>query len=83
MSPWFACGALSVRYVYHEVKKFEKKYSANESTKVYIDEMFWRDFNEFWAMKFKNKIFTSYGIYDRTYYNWTPNDESLRRWKEG
>jgi deoxyribodipyrimidine photo-lyase len=83
LSPYYACGTISVRYVYHEVKKFEKKYHANESTKVYIDEMLWRDYYEFWAMRFKNKIFSSYGIYNREYYNWTRNNEYIKRWKEG
>ena len=81
LAPWFACGALSSRYVYHEVKAFEKKHHANESTKVYIDEVFWRDFNQFWCMKFKNKIFSSYGIYDRTYYKWKVDKAIIERWR--
>lgn len=80
LSPWLANGALSVRTVYHATKKFEKEQRANESTKVFIDELFWRDFNKFWFMKYKNKAFSAYGVYDRSYYNWTTDKEIVQRW---
>jgi len=83
LSPWFATGALSIRYVYHETKAFEDKHRANESTKVYIDELFWRDFNRFWCMRHSIKVFSSYGIYDRTYYDWKTDPEIVKRWREG
>ena len=70
LSPWLACGALSPRYVYFETRSFEEKHRRNESTKVFIDELFWRDFNRYWCLKYGNKVFYSYGIYDRKYYNW-------------
>ena len=69
-SPWLACGALSPKYVYYQVREFEKTHKSNESTKVFLDEVFWRDFYRFWAMKYGNKIFSSYGIYNREYYDW-------------
>ena len=28
-------------------------------------------------------MFTAYGIYDRKYYNWQTNDETVQRWKAG
>ena len=34
-------------------------------------------------MKYGNKIFSSYGIYNRTYYNWTDKQDTIQRWKEG
>ena len=70
LSPWLANGSISSRKVYWEVKRFEEEQVRNESTKIYIDELFWRDFNRFWCMNHGNKVFQSYGIYDRTYYNW-------------
>jgi len=70
LSPWLANGALSIRKVYWEVKKFEQEQTKNESTGVYVDELFWRDFNRFWCLNHGNKVFSSYGIYNRTYYNW-------------
>jgi deoxyribodipyrimidine photo-lyase len=75
LSPYFANGALSPRYVYFETKAFEDKHRKNDSTKVFVDELFWRDFNRYWCMKYGVKVFSSYGIYDRAYYNWTGNAE--------
>jgi deoxyribodipyrimidine photo-lyase len=61
LSPWLSDGSLSPRYVYHQVKEFERKKRANDSTKTFIDELFWRDYYRFWAMRYGNKIFSSYG----------------------
>lgn len=36
-----------------------------------------------WCMKNGNKIFSSYGIYDRKYLNWQTNQDSVQRWKNG
>jgi len=83
LSPWLACGSISPRYVYFEVKSFEEKRRKNESTKIYVDELFWRDFNRYWCMRHGNKVFYSYGIYDRTYYDWKDNKETIQRWREG
>ena len=75
LSPWLQNGALSCRQVYWQTKEFEKKHKANESTKVFIDELFWRDFNRFWCMNHGDKMFSEYGIYDRQYYNWQTDAE--------
>lgn len=34
-------------------------------------------------MRYKNKVFSSYGIYDREYYDWKTDEEIVRRWREG
>jgi deoxyribodipyrimidine photo-lyase len=65
------------------VKEFEEKHRSNESTKVFLDELFWRDFYRYWAMKYGYKIFSSYGIYNREYYNWTTDMAIVKRWREG
>jgi len=83
LSPWFATGALSPRFVYHETKSFEKTHRANDSTKTFIDELFWRDFNRYWCMRHGVKVFSSYGIYDREYYQWKTDMETVKRWREG
>ena len=28
-------------------------------------------------------MFSAYGIYDRSYYNWQTKDETVQRWKAG
>lgn len=58
LSPWLSTGNISPRYVYFETKAFEEKHSRNESTKVYIDELFWRDYNRYWCLKYGNKVFS-------------------------
>jgi len=65
LSPWLQNGSVSIREVYQKVKTFEKKNDVNEGTKVYLSELFWRDFNKFWCMNHGNKVFSEYGIYDR------------------
>jgi len=70
LSPWLQNGSLSCREVFWATQDYIKKSGGNTSTKVYIDELFWRDFNRYWCMRYKNKVFSSYGIYDREYYNW-------------
>ena len=83
LSPWFSCGNISPRYVYFETKAFEEKHRRNDSTKVYVDELFWRDYNRYWCLKYGNKVFSSYGIYDRTYYDWKTSPDVVNRWREG
>lgn len=34
-------------------------------------------------MKYGNKIFSSYGIYNREYYNWATDMNIVKRWREG
>jgi len=30
-----------------------------------------------------NKVFSSYGIYDRSYYDWKTDLETVQRWRDG
>jgi deoxyribodipyrimidine photo-lyase len=83
LSPWLANGCLSIRQVYHETKQFEKDVQRNESTGVFVDELFWRDFNRYWCMHHGNKVFSGYGIYDRTYYDWKTDPVTVKRWRDG
>eukprot|EP00347_Sterkiella_histriomuscorum_P007375 403349181 len=86
-SPWMAHGSLSPRYIYHKVKEYESKNQLTEkSTKKLIDEVFWRDWCRFWALKYGNNIFGVYGFdYERgsKRYQWTTNPEIVRRWRQG
>ena len=83
LSPWLANGSLSCRQIYFATKQYEKKKSANNGTRVFIDELFWRDNNKYWFMRQGNKGFSSYGIYNRTYYDWKTDAEIVKRWREG
>lgn len=48
-SPWLAQGAISARFIYHQVKKYEKLRVSNSSTYWLIFELIWRDFFRFTA----------------------------------
>ena len=83
LSPWLANGSISIKHVYYETKKYEKKHGHSNETKVFLDELFWRDFNRFWMLHNGAKAFSSYGIYNRTYYNWVNDMNTIKRWREG
>lgn len=61
-SPWLANGSLSPRTIYWELKKYETKHGANESTYWLFFELLWRDFFRFVALKFDKKLFLAGGI---------------------
>ncbi|PRP73583.1 cryptochrome DASH-like [Planoprotostelium fungivorum] len=61
-SPWLATGCLSVRQIYHEIKKYESKHGANDSTYWVTFELMWRDYFKWVGLKHKNDIFKLYGL---------------------
>ena len=77
LSPWLANGCISIRDVYRKTKAFEHKYGDSDSTKHFVDELFWREFCRFWALRYETKIFFEYGVYKRTQYNWETNEEVI------
>jgi deoxyribodipyrimidine photo-lyase len=84
-SPWLSLGCLSPREIFWAVKKYESKYSGNESTYWLIFELLWRDFFQFVARTHGPKIFHSRGIQPERPINIEPADaESLfSKWKMG
>ena len=44
VSPWLSNGCLSPREIYWEIKDYETKHGANESTYWLVFELLWRDF---------------------------------------
>jgi len=61
-SPWLAHGCLGARHIYHEIKKYEEKNGANDSTYWVFFELLWRDYFKWIGMKHKNDIFKLYGL---------------------
>ncbi|MCU0439290.1 MAG: DASH family cryptochrome [Raineya sp.] len=61
-SAWLSLGCLSPRYIYQEVKKYEKERIKNDSTYWLIFELIWRDYFRFVAKKYGNQIFQEFGI---------------------
>jgi deoxyribodipyrimidine photo-lyase len=61
-SPYLALGCISPRFIYEEVKKYEKERTKNDSTYWLIFELIWRDYFRFVAKKFGNALFRETGI---------------------
>ena len=64
-SPWLASGSISPRYIYHQIKLYEKEFQANESTYWLIFELLWRDFFRFMFKKHGSKFFKLHGFNQR------------------
>ena len=62
LSPWIANGSLSVRHLYHEIRKFEQARGECESTRWAICELLWRDFFHFNALKHGISLFAKGGV---------------------
>ncbi|KAG5541104.1 hypothetical protein RHGRI_021099 [Rhododendron griersonianum] len=56
-SPWLASGSLSPRFIYEEVKRYEKERLSNDSTYWVLFELIWRDYFRFLSIKYGNSIF--------------------------
>lgn len=62
-SPWLANGSLSPRFIYHQVKAYEKARKENASTYWLIFELIWRDFFRFMAKKHGKRLFLKKGLH--------------------
>ena len=81
-SPWLSCGSLSAVTIYHEIKRFEKKFGSNESTYWLFFELLWRDFFRYVSLQHKDLIFRKKGITHRQY-SASHHQELIRKWKNG
>ena len=82
-SAWLALGCLSPRYIYEEVKKYEKQFGANESTYWLIFELLWRDFFRFMFKKYQTKFFLYSGIKSDKVNSKSLNQKLLSQWING
>jgi len=81
-SPWLALGCISAREIYHEVKRFEKEIKKNSSTYWLVFELLWRDYFQFVAMKYGNRLFWPSGIKGEPR-SWSVDKESFEKWCSG
>lgn len=82
-SPWLAFGFISPRYIYEEVKRYEKERISNESTYWVLFELIWRDYFRFVSMKYGNTIFHLEGPRKVKGMRWNQNKELFEFWKTG
>lgn len=82
-SAWLAHGCISPRYIYHEIKRYEKQFGANDSTYWLIFELIWRDFFRFMFKKHQTKFFLYEGIQSEKVNSKSLNEKLLSQWVYG
>ena len=82
-SAWLALGCISPRFIYHELKKYESNFGANESTYWLIFELLWRDFFRFMFKKHQSKMFQASGINSEKEIPKAVSEKLLKNWISG
>ena len=82
-SAWLALGCLSPRFIYHELKKYESEFGANESTYWLVFELLWRDFFRFMFKKHQSKMFLPSGITNEKEIPKSVSDKLINQWING
>ncbi|MEQ1536269.1 MAG: FAD-binding domain-containing protein [Burkholderiaceae bacterium] len=82
-SPWLACGAISAPMIYAELKHFEAKRGANDSTYWIWFELLWRDYFRFLHLQHGKKLYIKQGLGSFELATVSNNKQGLVRWCEG
>jgi deoxyribodipyrimidine photo-lyase len=82
-SAWLAMGCISPRFIYAEIKKYEKQFGANDSTYWLVFELLWRDFFRFMFKKHQTKFFLYEGIKSEKVNSKSLNEKLLSQWMNG
>ncbi|MCC7245527.1 MAG: DASH family cryptochrome, partial [Saprospiraceae bacterium] len=82
-SPWLSSGCLSPKLVYHEIRRYELKFGANESTYWVFFELLWRDFFRLMAKKHGSRIFLKGGIHAKNMRSYRDQRDLFLPWAEG
>ncbi|MEC4005182.1 DASH family cryptochrome [Flavobacterium sp. SUN052] len=82
-SAWLALGCISPRFIYDELKKYELKFGANESTYWLVFELLWRDYFRFMMKKYNAKFFQQAGIQNKGIPVNKHNTHQLQEWING
>eukprot|EP00899_Mesostigma_viride_P027839 jgi/Mesvir1/823/Mv17406-RA.2 len=82
-SPWLAHGCLSPRFVYAEIKRYERDRVANDSTYWVLFELLWRDYFRFVCEKYGNRVFLLGGPRGVTDIPWKRDAQLFAAWCEG
>jgi deoxyribodipyrimidine photo-lyase len=82
-SPWLSQGCLSPKYVYHELKRYERERVSNESTYWLFFELLWRDYFRLLGKKYGNRIFLKNGPQNKPQRHLKNNWDLFKSWAEG
>ena len=83
LSAALAMGCISARNVYNQVKEYELKYGANESTYWLIFELIWRDYFYFMMKKYPYQYFIKNGIKNQEVNQKSHNKIVFEKWING
>lgn len=78
-----AMGCISAKDIYHQVKEYEFKNGANESTYWLIFELIWRDYFYFMMKKYPRHYFTKNGIKNQVSNTNSHNKIVFEKWMNG
>lgn len=65
-SPWLATGCITVRQIMEELRHYEATVHPNESTYWIFFELLWREYFQWYAIRYKEKLFLFGGIREIT-----------------
>lgn len=82
-SAWLSLGCLSPRQIYAELKRYEGRHGANESTYWLVFELLWRDYFRFMMKKYRNQFFMQNGIKTSDTLPNAHNEALFDTWKNG
>jgi len=82
-SPWLSSGCLSPKFIYHELKRYERERLSNESTYWLFFELLWRDFFRLMGKKYGNRIFKKGGTQEKDLRHLKDNRELFDLWAAG
>jgi len=82
-SAWLALGCISPRYIYYEIKNYEKQFGENDSTYWLVFELLWRDFFRFMFKKHQTKFFLYSGIKTDKVNSKSLNELQISQWING
>lgn len=75
-------GCVSMRMIFSEIRKFEERFGANESTQWFIYELLWRDYFKFLSLRIGPQLFSVNGMAKRTR-EWISDADVFATWCEG
>ena len=82
-SAWLANGSISAVSVYHQIKKYEAEFGANESTYWLFFELLWRDYFKHISLQHGNDIFKKNGIQNKFENHLKADKNIITSWLEG
>jgi deoxyribodipyrimidine photo-lyase len=82
-SAWLAQGCMSPRSIYAEIKKYESKIIANESTYWLFFELLWREYFRWILLKYGNHFYQKKGIQKNKSQDTQHDILKFESWKNG